>query len=104
MGSSSICWLKCNSGGASKWNPSLIGSSFCLRNHEGGFLGAKEVKITDSTILVVEPRAISEGLHFCLENPQSVIIIKTDSLAIVYIINGVWSFLKVRVLKLAEFK
>ncbi|KAG5581003.1 hypothetical protein H5410_051630, partial [Solanum commersonii] len=55
----SIGWLKCNTGGASRGNPGLSASVFCLRNHEGKFLGAKGVKIIDSTILVVEPRAIS---------------------------------------------
>ncbi|KAH0680863.1 hypothetical protein KY284_021948 [Solanum tuberosum] len=55
-----IGWLKCNIDGASRGNP------------------------------VAEAKAISEGLQYCLENHYSNIIIETDSLAMVNIINGDW--------------
>ncbi|KAH0661891.1 hypothetical protein KY284_026822 [Solanum tuberosum] len=46
-------WLKCNTDGDSRGNPGLSASAFCLRNHKGKFLGAKGMKIIDSTTLVV---------------------------------------------------
>lgn len=79
-------WLKCNTDGASRGNPGPSASAFCLRNHEGRLLGAKGVKIVDSSNLVAEARAISEGL----DNHYSNIIIETDSLFMVNIINEVW--------------
>ncbi|KAK4721758.1 hypothetical protein R3W88_011991 [Solanum pinnatisectum] len=48
------------------------------------------MKIIDSTTLVAEVKAISEGLQYCLENHYSNIIIETDSLKMVNIIDGVW--------------
>lgn len=36
-----IGWLKCNIDGASRGNPGLSASAFCLRNHEGRFLGIR---------------------------------------------------------------
>ena len=83
-------WLKCNTDGASKGNPGPSATTFCLRNHVGDFVGAKGFQIADTTNLVAEARAIREVLQFCLDNQLTNIILETDSLAMVNIINGDW--------------
>lgn len=90
MDAPSIGWLKCNTDGVLRGNPGLSTAAFCLRNQEGDLMGAKGFKIKDATNLVDEARAISEGLQYCLDNQLSNIIIETNSLAMVNILNGDW--------------
>uniref|UniRef100_M1D7E5 Reverse transcriptase n=1 Tax=Solanum tuberosum TaxID=4113 RepID=M1D7E5_SOLTU len=86
-------WWKCNTNGASRGNPGPSSAAFCVRNHEGYLLCAKGITIPDSYSLVAEVIAIRIGLQFCLENQIPNIIVESDSLAIVNIINGVWKIL-----------
>ncbi|MCD9643017.1 hypothetical protein HAX54_030120, partial [Datura stramonium] len=83
-------WLKCNTDGASGGNPDPSAAVFCIRNKEGDLLVEKGVEIGETTNLVAEARAIKESLNFCRENQLSNIIIETDSLAMVNIIEGKW--------------
>ncbi|KAH0691451.1 hypothetical protein KY289_018809 [Solanum tuberosum] len=83
-------WLKCNTDGASKGNPGPSSAAFCIRDQNGNFLAAKGVKMIDSTNLVAEARAIREGLMFCKENRLTNVLVETDSLVMVNIIEGRW--------------
>ena len=51
---------------------------------------AKGFKIKDTTILVAEARATRESLSYCSEHGITNLIIKTNSLAIVQIIEVDW--------------
>ena len=51
---------------------------------------AKGFKIKDTTIFVAEARSIGESLSYCSEHGITNLIIKTNSLAIVQIIEVDW--------------
>uniref|UniRef100_M1DQE1 Nuclease n=1 Tax=Solanum tuberosum TaxID=4113 RepID=M1DQE1_SOLTU len=85
-----IGWWKCNTDGASRDNPGPSTAAFCVRNVDGDLVGAKGLKIPDSTNLVTEVVAVREGLKYCWENELFNVIIESDSLALVNIINGAW--------------
>ncbi|KAH0679277.1 hypothetical protein KY284_020362 [Solanum tuberosum] len=85
-----INWLKCNTDGASRGNPRPSSTAFCIRNHLGNLIVAKGFKIQDSTNLVAEARAIREGLVFCKDNMIKHVIIESDSMAMVQILEGRW--------------
>ncbi|WMV19930.1 hypothetical protein MTR67_013315 [Solanum verrucosum] len=56
----------------------------------GDILGARGLKIVDSTKLIVQAIAIRERLSYCFEKQLSKVIIKIDSMALVHILNGEW--------------
>ncbi|KAH0650256.1 hypothetical protein KY284_030168 [Solanum tuberosum] len=61
-----------------------------VRNSFGVIVGAKGLRIQDTTNLVVEAIALKEGLKFCVENGFTPAITESDSLSVINIINGVW--------------
>lgn len=61
-----------------------------MRNSDGDLVSAKGLKIRVTTNLVVDVVAIREGLYYCCENNLSNVIIETDSMALVQILNGAW--------------
>ncbi|KAH0730567.1 hypothetical protein KY290_001567 [Solanum tuberosum] len=83
-------WWKCNTDGASRGNPGPSSAAFCVRNHHGDIISAQGNMLPDSTNLVAEMIAIRSGLQFCLENHIPKLIVESDSLAAVNIINGIW--------------
>ncbi|WMV32083.1 hypothetical protein MTR67_025468 [Solanum verrucosum] len=83
-------WSKVNTDGASKGNSGPSAIAFCIRDNNGDLVGAKGVKIPDTTNLTVEVVAIREGLIYCCEKNYTHIIVETDSLARVHMLNGVW--------------
>ncbi|KAK4716576.1 hypothetical protein R3W88_014914 [Solanum pinnatisectum] len=76
--------------GAFRGNPGPRAAAFCVRNYEGDLVGAKGVKLAESTSLVAEAMTIKEELQYCWENNYLNIILESDSLAMVQILNGVW--------------
>ncbi|KAH0661216.1 hypothetical protein KY284_026147 [Solanum tuberosum] len=60
------------------------------RDNNDDLVGAKGVKIPDTTNLTAEVVAIREDLIYCCEKNYTHIIVETDSLAIVHMLNGVW--------------
>ncbi|KAH0740035.1 hypothetical protein KY290_033078 [Solanum tuberosum] len=55
-------WWKVNTDGASKGNPCLSAATFCLRDSNGNLIGARGLKLPDTTNLVAEVVAIREAL------------------------------------------
>ena len=82
--------MKCNTDGASRGNPGPSSAAICLRDHEGNLVVAKGFKIQDTTNLIAEARAIRESLLFCKEQGMVQVIVETDSLAMVHILEGKW--------------
>ncbi|KAH0712259.1 hypothetical protein KY289_008218 [Solanum tuberosum] len=85
-----VGWLKCNTDSASRGNPGPSSVAFCVRNHDGNLVGAKGLQIADTSNLVAEAKAICEGLQYCFDKRFSNIIVETNSLSMVNIINGIW--------------
>lgn len=83
-------WKKCNTYGDSRGNPGLSSATFCVKDSKGDILGARGLKIVDSTNLIVQAIAIRERLSYCFEKQLSKVIIKTNSMALVHILNGEW--------------
>ncbi|KAH0672744.1 hypothetical protein KY290_024970 [Solanum tuberosum] len=75
---------------ASRGNPGSSAAAFYVRNYEGDLVGAKGVKLAESTSLVAEAMSIKEGLQYCWENNYLNIILESDSLAMVQILNDIW--------------
>lgn len=59
-------WFKCNTDRASRGNPGPSAAIFCVRNEVGDILGAKRMRISDTSNLIAEGTAIREGLDFCV--------------------------------------
>ncbi|KAH0670569.1 hypothetical protein KY289_025062 [Solanum tuberosum] len=55
-------WLKCNTDGAARGNPGPSSAAFCIRDYSGNMVVAKGFKLQDTSNLVVEAKAIREGL------------------------------------------
>ncbi|KAH0650670.1 hypothetical protein KY285_032001 [Solanum tuberosum] len=85
-----INWFKGNTDGASKGNLGPSSTAFCIRDHEGNLIVAKGVRLQETTNVIAEAIAIRECLVFCRDNMLSQIIIETDSLAMVHILEGQW--------------
>ncbi|MCE3050829.1 hypothetical protein HAX54_048261 [Datura stramonium] len=76
--------------GASKGNLGPSYASFCVRNKDENVVGAKGRRLSITTDIIAEATAIKEGLGFCIQRHFFIIIVETDSLAMVNIINGIW--------------
>ncbi|KAK6786499.1 hypothetical protein RDI58_015024 [Solanum bulbocastanum] len=82
--------LKCNTNGTSKGSPGPSSAAFNIRGHLGDLVIAKGFKIQDTMNLVVEARAIKEGLLFCKDKSIEHVIIESESMAMVQIFEGKW--------------
>ncbi|KAH0669403.1 hypothetical protein KY285_023565 [Solanum tuberosum] len=81
---------KCNKDGASRGNPAPSSIGFCVRNSFGDIVGAKGLRIQDTTNLVDDAITLKEGLQFEVENGFTLVITESGSLSMINIINGVW--------------
>ncbi|KAH0701521.1 hypothetical protein KY285_015799 [Solanum tuberosum] len=88
-----INWLKCNTDGASKGNHRPSSTTFCIRDHLGDLVIVKGFKIQDTTNIVAEARAITEGLLFCKDKLTEHVIIESDYMVMVQILEGRWDTL-----------
>ncbi|XP_019248409.1 PREDICTED: uncharacterized protein LOC109227663 [Nicotiana attenuata] len=75
---------------ASRGNPGPSFYGFCVRNSAGDLVFARAEQIEDTTNIVVESKAIVEGLSFCVEQHLHPLIVETDSLVLKRIIEGEW--------------
>lgn len=82
--------VKCNTDGACKGNPGMEAYDFCLRNSLGDLIYAQAGNIGITTNVEAEMRAILEATKFCVENDINHIVIESDSLLMVKVINKVW--------------
>lgn len=56
----------------------------------GDIVGVKGLRIQDTTNLVSKVLSLKEGLQFSLDNGFTPVIMESDSLSMINIINGVW--------------
>lgn len=80
---------KCNTDGGSKGNPGPSSAAFKVRNSDGDLIVAKGLQVVDTTNLIVKVVAIRECLYYCSENNFSNVIIETNYMALVHILNGI---------------
>lgn len=83
-------WIKCNTDVTSKGNPGKSSYGFCIRDYLGNLIYAESNYIGISTNMVAETKAAMEALKYCLNQGWDCIILETDSLTLVHIINKVW--------------
>ncbi|KAH0781860.1 hypothetical protein KY290_001458 [Solanum tuberosum] len=83
-------WIKCNTDGASKGNPSEISYGFCVRDKNGDLLYAEAQSIGITTNMEAELRALWEGLKYCKEQGFNQIMLETDSLSLKNMIKQNW--------------
>ncbi|KAH0696150.1 hypothetical protein KY289_013632 [Solanum tuberosum] len=81
-------WFKCNTDGDSRGNPRPSSVAFCVRNKDGDVVGAKGFRLQDTTNIVVEAIAIMEELKYCIESDFLPLIVETDSLTMIHILDG----------------
>ncbi|KAH0706264.1 hypothetical protein KY285_010766 [Solanum tuberosum] len=84
-------WWKVNTNGASKGNSGLSAAVFCIRHSNGNLVVARGSKLPDTTNLVAEVVAIREALQYSWEKGYNNIIVETNLLALVHMLNGVWN-------------
>ncbi|KAH0669287.1 hypothetical protein KY285_023446 [Solanum tuberosum] len=85
-----VGWWKCNTDGASRGNPGPSAAAFCISNSAGDLVGAKGVKIQDSTSIVAEAIVVREGLQYYWEHGLIQVLLESDSYALVKMLNGEW--------------
>jgi len=83
-------WWKVNTDGASKGNPGPSSAAFCIRDSNGNLVGARGLRVPDTTNLVAEAVAIKEALQYYCEKGYTNIIVESDSLTLVHMLNGDW--------------
>ncbi|KAK4734481.1 hypothetical protein R3W88_008742 [Solanum pinnatisectum] len=83
-------WFECNTDGASRGNPGPSSAAFCIRDSLGHLVVAKGIKIQDTTTLVAGARAIRECMEYCKVHRVFKVIIESDSIAMVQILEGTW--------------
>ncbi|XP_059285929.1 uncharacterized protein LOC132039469 [Lycium ferocissimum] len=81
-------WHKCNTDGASRGNPGQRLTAFCIRYERGDLVYAAARRIANTTNICAEAVAIHVGLQYCVNNQMLPVIMETDSLAMVNIIQG----------------
>ncbi|KAH0729684.1 hypothetical protein KY289_000872 [Solanum tuberosum] len=82
--------LKCNTDGASKGNPGPNSAAFCIKDHDRNLIVAKGFKLPDMTNKVAEAIDIRESLIYCSEHGIKHVILETNSLTMVHILEGEW--------------
>jgi len=86
----SYSWVEIQYSRASREISGLSFVAFYVRDSKGYILGARGLKVSDYTNLVVEAISIRTGFSYCFEKQLSKVIIEIDSLALVHILNGEW--------------
>ncbi|KAH0715007.1 hypothetical protein KY284_007912 [Solanum tuberosum] len=82
--------IKCNTDGACRGNPGTGTYGFCLRNTVGDLIYAEAEKIGVTTNVEAEMRAIVEAVRYYVRVGIRKIVIESDSILMVKIINGIW--------------
>jgi len=82
--------IKCNTDGACRGNPGTGTYGFCLRNTVGDLIYAEAEKIGVTTNVEAEMKAIVEAVRYCVRVGIRKIVIESDSILMVKIINGIW--------------
>ncbi|WMV13941.1 hypothetical protein MTR67_007326 [Solanum verrucosum] len=82
--------IKCNTDGASKGNPGISAYGYCLRNSNGDLIHAAAENIGITTNVEAEMRAILEAIRYCVNKKMRKIILESDSLLMIKIINEAW--------------
>ncbi|XP_059292598.1 uncharacterized protein LOC132046072 [Lycium ferocissimum] len=83
-------WYKCNTDGASRGNPGQSSAAFCIRDERGDLIHAAARRLSNTTNICAEATAIHDGLQYCVNNHVLPVIMETDSLDTVNIIQGDW--------------
>ncbi|XP_060216759.1 uncharacterized protein LOC132644200 [Lycium barbarum] len=82
--------FKCNTDGASRGNPGLSSAAFCIRDEVGNLIYAGARRIADTTNITAESVAILDGIEYCIKNNLVPVMIESDSLSMINIIQGIW--------------
>lgn len=90
MGETWRGWFKCNTDGASRGNLEEGSAAFCLRNANGDLIydEARRLEVTNN--LCAEAIAIQEGVRFCIEQQRIQVLIESNSLSMIYMIEDRW--------------
>ncbi|XP_059291735.1 uncharacterized protein LOC132045209 [Lycium ferocissimum] len=82
--------FKCNTAGASRVNLGLCSAVFCVRNERGDLVEAGARKLQDTTNIVAKASAIQDGLEYCISNHLVPVVIESDSLIMINIVEEIW--------------
>ncbi|XP_060200374.1 uncharacterized protein LOC132628625 [Lycium barbarum] len=89
-GSQMVQWRFLSTGwyGASRGNPGQSSAAFCIRDEIGDLIHAAARRLSNTTNIYAEVTTIHDGLQYCVNNHMLPVIMETDSLAMVNIIQG----------------
>lgn len=84
-------WIKYSTDGASRGNPGLSSYAYCLRDEKGDLLFAKCDIIDNTYNIVAEARAILEACKHSKQAQHNQVIIQTDSMLMLKILEDKWA-------------
>ncbi|XP_060202650.1 uncharacterized protein LOC132631067 [Lycium barbarum] len=82
--------FKCNSDGGSKGNPGPSSLAFCVRNSRGEFIHTSSRGIANTICLVAKAKAMHDGIAYCVQLQLLPLILKTDSLILMKVVDREW--------------
>ncbi|KAK6786192.1 hypothetical protein RDI58_014717 [Solanum bulbocastanum] len=93
---SKTMWKDFVADGACKDNSGPSSGAYCVRDAAGRFIYAKTKRLGYCTNLMVEIKAFRLGLEYCTSQNLVPLTMKTDSLSVKKILDGLWLAMKVR--------
>lgn len=93
----SVMWIfpeknrfKCNTDGASRGNPGMSTCAFCIRDDKGDLVYAKAKGLGVTSNTQAEMEAIKEALQYLPDKEFKEVVIETNSLVLMQMINNIW--------------
>lgn len=83
-------WVKCNTDGACKGNPSKSYYGFCIRDTQGDLLYVEANNIGVGNNILAEAKAIREALIYSTSHGFQLLVLETDSLSLRNILVKNW--------------
>lgn len=83
-------WMKVNTDGASKANPSRSAIGFVVRDEEGDVVFTLGKEIQEVTNTEAEALAILQELRHCVQHGYTQILLQTDSMLLKNVVEGTW--------------
>lgn len=87
---SPVRWYKCATYGALKYNHGFNVATFCIKNYDENIIGESERRITDSINFIAKAIAISDGVQFYINRGFIPLIIETNSLTMLNVLEERW--------------
>lgn len=83
-------WIKCNTDGTTKGNLGKSSYGYCIRDCLGDLIYVESNYIGISINMITESKAVKEALTYCISQSWDYVLVETNSLALMNILNKKW--------------